>query len=28
MDARALSKTLFERLETLEEGTHEFAYVR
>ena len=28
MDARALSKTLFERLETLEEGTHEYAYVR
>ncbi|MFI6350528.1 RNA polymerase sigma factor SigF [Streptomyces sp. NPDC050560] len=28
VDARALSKTLFERLETLEEGTHEFAYVR
>ncbi|MGY4277862.1 RNA polymerase sigma-B factor [Streptomyces sp. M18.1] len=27
-DARALSKTLFERLESLEEGTHEFAYVR
>ncbi len=28
MDARALSKTLFGRLETLEEGTHEHAYVR
>ncbi|GAA2618807.1 RNA polymerase sigma factor SigF [Streptomyces axinellae] len=28
LDARALSKTLFARLETLEEGTHEFAYVR
>ncbi|WP_208853135.1 RNA polymerase sigma factor SigF [Streptomyces albofaciens] len=28
LDARALSKTLFERLESLEEGTHEFAYVR
>ncbi|OKH97654.1 RNA polymerase subunit sigma [Streptomyces sp. CB02923] len=28
VDARALSKTLFERLESLEEGTHEFAYVR
>ena len=28
MDARALSKTLFERLESLEEGTHEYAYVR
>ncbi|WP_447042134.1 RNA polymerase sigma factor SigF [Streptomyces sp. DSM 118878] len=28
LDARALSKTLFERLETLEEGTHEYAYVR
>ncbi|WP_367138032.1 SigB/SigF/SigG family RNA polymerase sigma factor [Streptomyces sp. STD57] len=27
-DARALSKTLFARLETLEEGTHEYAYVR
>ncbi|MFI2642970.1 RNA polymerase sigma factor SigF [Streptomyces sp. NPDC018610] len=27
-DARALSKTLFERLESLEEGTHEHAYVR
>ncbi|MFG2682539.1 RNA polymerase sigma factor SigF [Streptomyces sp. NPDC048392] len=27
-DARALSKTLFERLEALEEGTHEHAYVR
>ncbi|MFE9658901.1 SigB/SigF/SigG family RNA polymerase sigma factor [Streptomyces sp. NPDC005955] len=27
-DARALSKTLFARLETLEEGTHEHAYVR
>ncbi|MDG9692886.1 RNA polymerase sigma factor SigF [Streptomyces mutabilis] len=27
-DARALSKTLFERLESLEEGTHEYAYVR
>ncbi|MDT0548835.1 MULTISPECIES: RNA polymerase sigma factor SigF [Streptomyces] len=28
VDARALSKTLFERLEILEEGTHEYAYVR
>ncbi|WP_438303695.1 RNA polymerase sigma factor SigF [Streptomyces sp. HUAS TT11] len=28
MDARALSKTLFQRLESLEEGTHEYAYVR
>ncbi|QES41987.1 MULTISPECIES: RNA polymerase sigma factor SigF [Streptomyces] len=28
LDARALSKTLFERLESLEEGTHEYAYVR
>ncbi|MEU6078930.1 RNA polymerase sigma factor SigF [Streptomyces sp. NPDC047108] len=28
LDARALSKTLFARLESLEEGTHEFAYVR
>ncbi|WP_432117024.1 RNA polymerase sigma factor SigF [Streptomyces sp. bgisy032] len=28
VDARALSKTLFERLETLQEGTHEFSYVR
>ncbi len=28
LDARALSKTLFQRLETLEEGTHEHAYVR
>lgn len=28
LDARALSKTLFRRLETLEEGTHEYAYVR
>ncbi|MGH3314307.1 MAG: RNA polymerase sigma factor SigF [Streptomyces sp.] len=28
VDARALSKTLFRRLETLGEGTHEFAYVR
>ncbi|MGW7282907.1 RNA polymerase sigma factor SigF [Streptomyces sp. NPDC054844] len=27
-DARALSKTLFERLESLDEGTHEHAYVR
>ncbi|MEU1045741.1 RNA polymerase sigma factor SigF [Streptomyces sp. NPDC005897] len=27
-DARALSRTLFERLESLEEGTHEHAYVR
>ncbi|MEH6375187.1 RNA polymerase sigma factor SigF [Streptomyces sp. KLMMK] len=27
-DARALSKTLFARLEALEEGTHEYAYVR
>ncbi|MQY16095.1 RNA polymerase sigma factor FliA [Streptomyces sp. RB5] len=27
-DARALSKTLFSRLEVLEEGTHEYAYVR
>jgi RNA polymerase sigma-B factor len=28
VDARALSKTLFERLEVLEEGTHEYSYVR
>ncbi|MEV5509576.1 RNA polymerase sigma factor SigF [Streptomyces orinoci] len=28
VDARALSKTLFARLESLEEGTHEYAYVR
>ncbi len=28
VDARALSKTLFARLEHLEEGTHEHAYVR
>ncbi len=28
VDARALSKTLFERLESLEEGTHDYAYVR
>ncbi|MGW4494447.1 RNA polymerase sigma factor SigF [Streptomyces sp. NPDC004376] len=28
VDARALSKTLFERLEALEEGTYEHAYVR
>lgn len=28
MDARALSRTLFERLESLEEGTPEYAYVR
>ncbi|GGK09428.1 RNA polymerase sigma factor [Streptomyces camponoticapitis] len=28
LDARALSKTLFGRLEGLEEGTHEHAYVR
>ncbi|MDI3390437.1 RNA polymerase sigma factor SigF [Streptomyces sp. B-S-A8] len=28
LDARALSKTLFGRMETLEEGTHEYAYVR
>lgn len=28
VDARAMSKTLFKRLGTLEEGTHEFAYVR
>ncbi|MEE1929353.1 RNA polymerase sigma factor SigF [Streptomyces sp. TRM 70351] len=28
LDARALSKTLFERLENLEEGTYEHAYVR
>ncbi|MFG3101538.1 RNA polymerase sigma factor SigF [Streptomyces sp. NPDC048182] len=27
-DARALSRTLFGRLESLEEGTHEHAYVR
>ncbi|MEV6106202.1 RNA polymerase sigma factor SigF [Streptomyces sp. NPDC051940] len=27
-DARALSRTLFARLRTLEEGTHEYAYVR
>jgi RNA polymerase sigma-B factor len=28
LDARALSRTLFARLEVLEEGTHEHAYVR
>ncbi|GAB2597778.1 RNA polymerase sigma factor SigF [Streptomyces capparidis] len=28
LDARALSKTLFKRLTTLEEGTHEYQYVR
>ncbi|AZK94402.1 MULTISPECIES: RNA polymerase sigma factor SigF [Streptomyces] len=28
LDARALSKTLFARLQELEEGTHEYAYVR
>ncbi|MGY3202132.1 RNA polymerase sigma factor SigF [Streptomyces sp. TE5632] len=28
VDARALSKSLFERLESLEEGTHEYSYVR
>ncbi|MET9910157.1 RNA polymerase sigma factor SigF [Streptomyces sp. NPDC006476] len=28
VDARALSKTLFERLESLEEGTYEYSYVR
>ncbi|MFE0476180.1 RNA polymerase sigma factor SigF [Streptomyces sp. NPDC058947] len=28
VDARALSKTLFERLESLEEGTAEYSYVR
>ncbi|MFF9217588.1 RNA polymerase sigma factor SigF [Streptomyces viridosporus] len=28
VDARALSKTLFERLEALEEGTLEYSYVR
>ncbi|MFI1017602.1 RNA polymerase sigma factor SigF [Streptomyces sp. NPDC020965] len=28
LDARALSKTLFARLENLDEGTHEHAYVR
>ncbi|MFE9253471.1 RNA polymerase sigma factor SigF [Streptomyces sp. NPDC007088] len=28
LDARALSKTLFERLELLEEGTHAHSYVR
>ncbi|MFF0890718.1 RNA polymerase sigma factor SigF [Streptomyces sp. NPDC003456] len=28
VDARALSKTLFHRLESLEEGTHEYSYVR
>ncbi|WSN29555.1 RNA polymerase sigma factor SigF [Streptomyces griseoaurantiacus] len=28
VDARALSKTLFQRLESLEEGTYEHAYVR
>ncbi|WP_343998470.1 RNA polymerase sigma factor SigF [Streptomyces thermocarboxydovorans] len=28
VDARALSRTLFERLESLEEGTHEYSYVR
>ncbi|RBM08991.1 RNA polymerase sigma factor SigF [Streptomyces sp. PT12] len=28
LDARALSKSLFQRLADLEEGTHEYAYVR
>ncbi|MBH1935461.1 RNA polymerase sigma factor SigF [Streptomyces sp. AV19] len=28
VDARALSKTLFARLESLEEGTHDYQYVR
>ncbi|RKN08713.1 RNA polymerase sigma factor SigF [Streptomyces radicis] len=28
LDARALSKSLFERLAVLDEGTHEYAYVR
>ncbi len=28
VDARALSKTLFARLQSLEEGTHEYSYVR
>jgi RNA polymerase sigma-B factor len=28
LDAKALSKTLFARLEALEEGTHAYAYVR
>ncbi|MEU1514427.1 RNA polymerase sigma factor SigF [Streptomyces sp. NPDC005811] len=28
VDARALSKTLFERLESLDEGTHAYSYVR
>jgi RNA polymerase sigma-B factor len=28
VDARALSKTLFARLQDLEEGTHEYSYVR
>ncbi|WP_030044410.1 sigma factor, partial [Streptomyces resistomycificus] len=28
VDARALSKTLFARLASLEEGTHEYSYVR
>ncbi|WP_371749087.1 RNA polymerase sigma factor SigF [Streptomyces sp. NBC_00280] len=28
VDARALSKTLFARLESLEEGTHDYSYVR
>ena len=28
LDARALSKTLFARLDSLEEGTHAYAYVR
>ncbi|WP_037575692.1 RNA polymerase sigma factor SigF [Phaeacidiphilus oryzae] len=28
LDSRALSKTLFARLTTLDEGTHEYAYVR
>ncbi|WBB64621.1 RNA polymerase sigma factor SigF [Streptomyces sp. WMMC500] len=27
-DARAMSKTLFDRIGTLEEGTHEYSYVR
>ncbi|MFD8268168.1 RNA polymerase sigma factor SigF [Streptomyces althioticus] len=28
VDARALSKTLFERLESLDEGSHDYSYVR
>ncbi|KRV48754.1 RNA polymerase subunit sigma [Wenjunlia vitaminophila] len=28
LDARALSKTLFRRMQTLQEGTHEYQYVR